>query len=167
MQWLAQICVRRPIFATVLMLVIVVIGVVGFGKLGVDEFPSADFPYVTVTTRYEGAAPEEIETDVTDKIEGAVNTISGIETLSSSSYEGVSVVLIGFDLDKDPDVAAQEVRDKVDSVLADLPKGIDKPSIGKVDPDAAPIMYIAIRSNGTILEATEFAEKKVRRQLES
>lgn len=167
MQWLAQICVRRPIFATVLMLVIVVIGVVGFAKLGIDEFPSADFPYVTVTTRYEGAAPEEIETDVTDKIEGAVNTISGIETLSSSSYEGVSVVLIGFDLDKDPDVAAQEVRDKVDSVLADLPKGIDKPSIGKVDPDASPIMYIALRSKGTILEATGFADKKVRRQLES
>ena len=79
MQWLARVCVRRPVFATVLMLVIVVLGLVGYSRLGVDQFPNIDIPFIIVTTRLEGAAPEEVETDITDKIEEAVNTISGIE----------------------------------------------------------------------------------------
>ena len=79
MQWLAQICVRRPVFAGVLMLVVVVLGWVGYGKLGLDQFPNIDLPFVLVTTRLDGAAPQEVETDITDKIEAAVNTIDGID----------------------------------------------------------------------------------------
>src|SRR4051812_30736435 len=106
MQWLANVCVRRPIFATVLMLVILVIGIAGYQKLGVDRFPKVDFPIVVVTTRLPGSAPEEVETDITDKVEEAVNTISGIDELASVSTEGVSQVFVRFVLEKDVDVAS-------------------------------------------------------------
>ncbi len=101
MQWLAKLCVRRPVFATVLMLTIAVVGMVGYTKLGLDQFPKIDFPIIVVTTRFDGAAPEEVETEITDKIEEAVNTISGIDELRSVSVEGVSQVFITFKLDKD------------------------------------------------------------------
>ena len=93
MQWLANVCVRRPIFATVMIAVFVVVGLVGYKSLGVDKFPKVDFPMVMIVTRLPGASPEDVETDVTDKIEGAVNTISAIEELRSNSSEGVSQVL--------------------------------------------------------------------------
>jgi HAE1 family hydrophobic/amphiphilic exporter-1 len=167
MQWLAQVCVRRPVFAGVLMLVIVVLGWVGYGRLGLDQFPNIDLPFVLVTTRLDGAAPQEVETDITDKIEAAVNTIDGIDELRSTSSEGFSQVILQFKLEKGSDVAAQEVRDRVNNVLRDLPQGIDAPIVSKVDPDAAPIMLIALRSKLPIREVTELADKKVRRQIES
>src|SRR5689334_8017721 len=111
MQWLANLCVRRPVFATVLILLICAVGLASLRGLGVDRFPNVDLPVVTVTTVLPGAAPEDVETEITDKVEGAVNTISGIEELRSTSSEGVSQVFITFNLDKDNDVAAQEVRD--------------------------------------------------------
>ena len=123
MQWLASFCVRRPIFASVLILLIFVIGIAGYLQLGVDRFPNIDFPIVVVTTTQPGAAPEDIETEITDKVEEAVNTISGIDELRSVTTEGVSQVVITFVLEKDVDVAAQEVRDRVNSVLPDLPEG--------------------------------------------
>src|SRR5687768_6088805 len=125
MQWLASISVKRPVFATVIILSLTVVGAFSFGRLGLDRFPKVDFPTVVVTTRLPGAAPEEVETEITDKIEEAVNTISGIDELRSTSSEGVSQVFVTFVLDKDPDVAAQEVRDRVNGVLAALPKEID------------------------------------------
>src|SRR4051794_7680847 len=96
MQWLAQICVRRPVFASVLMLIIVVLGAAGYSKLGLDQFPNIDLPIIVVTTRLDGAAPEEVETDISDKIESAVNTISGIDELRSTSNQGISQVIIQF-----------------------------------------------------------------------
>src|SRR5688572_4749628 len=119
MQKLAEVCVRRPIFATVLVLSLVVVGLFTYARLGVDRFPQIDFPFVTISTRLVGAAPEEIETEITDKIEEAVNTISGIDTLMSMSSEGMSLVTIQFDLEKDGDVGAQEVRDRISRVLAE------------------------------------------------
>src|SRR5918998_2601824 len=116
MQKLAELCVRRPVFATVLILAFVVVGAFSYLQLGVDRFPDVDFPFVTVTTVLPGAAPEEIETEVTDKIEEAVNTISGIDELTSFSSENVSVVMVAFNLEKNRDVAAQEVRDKVSTI---------------------------------------------------
>ncbi len=167
MQWLAQVCVRRPVFAGVLMLIIVVLGLVGYTRLGLDQFPNIDLPFVLVVTRLDGAAPEEVETDVSDKIEGAVNTIEGIDELRSTSSEGFSQVAIAFKLDKNGDVGAQDVRDKVNTVLRDLPKGIDSPIVSKVDPQSAPIMLVALRSREPIRELTEVADKRVRRQIES
>src|SRR5216684_2575910 len=122
MQWLAALCVKRPVFATVLILSLTVIGTFSFTRLGVDQFPKVDFPTIVVTTVQPGAAPEQVETEITDKVEEAVNTISGIDELRSASSEGVSIVTIGFLLEKDGDVAAQEVRDKVNGVLPQLPK---------------------------------------------
>ncbi len=167
MQWLASLCVRQPVLTWVLMLVFVVIGAFGYSSLGVDQFPKVDFPAIVVTTTENGAAPEEIETELTDKIEGAVNTISGIDELRSTSSQGVSLVIIAFNLDKNPDVAAQEVRDHISNVLPDLPKGIDPPVVSKVDPDASPILFVTLSSPGSIRDTTELADKRVRRQIES
>ena len=122
MQWLAAISVKRPVFASVLILSLTVIGAFAFTRLGLDRFPKVDFPTVVVTTRLPGAAPEEVETEITDKIEEAVNTISAIDELRSNSSEGVSQVIISFLLEKDADIAAQEVRDRVNRVLPLLPQ---------------------------------------------
>ncbi len=102
MQWLAALCVRRPVFASVLILSLTVIGIFSFAQLGIDQFPNVDIPAILVTTRLPGAAPEQVETEVTDKIEEAVNTISGIDTLTSTSSEGVSQVVVSFTLDPPP-----------------------------------------------------------------
>ena len=167
MQWLAELCVKRPVFATVLILSLTVIGAFAFTRLGVDRFPKVDFPTVLVTTVQPGAAPEQIETEITDKIEQAVNTISGIDELRSTSSEGVSQVAISFVLEKETDVAAQEVRDKVNSVLPLLPKTIQQPRVDKMDPDAAPVLSLALSANKPIRDITEYADKVLRRQLES
>src|SRR5688500_8052879 len=124
MQWLASVSVRRPVFATVLVLSVLVLGIVGYLNLGVDRFPKVEFPSVVVVTRLPGATPDQMETDVSDKIEEAVNTISGIEELRSTSSEGVSQVFVQFVLEKDADIAAQEIRDKLSTVRADLPKDV-------------------------------------------
>jgi HAE1 family hydrophobic/amphiphilic exporter-1 len=167
MQWLAALSVKRPVFASVLILSLTVVGIFSFSKLGVDRFPKVDIPTVVVTTVQPGAAPEQIETEITDKIEEAVNTISGIDELRSVSSEGISQVIIGFLLDKDTDVGAQEVRDKVNGVLPLLPKTIQQPRVDKFDPDAAPVLSLALSSEKPIRDVTEYADKVLRRQLES
>src|ERR1700742_3394809 len=106
MQWLAALCVKRPIFASVLILLLCVFGIAGYVSLGVDRFPNVDFPYIVVTTRLTGAAPEDVETEITDKVEEAVNTVSGIDELRSVTTEGVSQVIVSFGLEKDVNVAA-------------------------------------------------------------
>ena len=111
MQWLAGLCVRRPIFASVLILVLCVVGIAGYLQFGVDRFPNVDFPYVVVTTVQPGAAPADVETEITDKVEEAVNTVSGIDELRSVTTEGVSMVLVSFVMEKDVDVAAQDAAD--------------------------------------------------------
>jgi HAE1 family hydrophobic/amphiphilic exporter-1 len=167
MQWLASISVRRPVFATVITLSLTVVGAFAFTRLGLDRFPKVDFPTVVVTTRLPGAAPEEVETEVTDKIEEAVNTISGIDELRSNSSEGVSQVIIAFLLEKDGDIAAQEVRDRVNRVLPLLPRTIDQPMVEKFDPDSAPVLTLAVSAPAPIRDITEYADKTLRRQLES
>jgi HAE1 family hydrophobic/amphiphilic exporter-1 len=167
MQWLAAISVKRPVFATVLILALTVIGAFSFTRLGLDRFPKVDFPTVVVTTRLPGAAPEEVETEISDKIEEAVNTISGIDELRSTSSEGVSTVIIAFLLEKDVNVAAQEVRDRVNRVLPQLPRTIKQPTVEKFDPDSSPVMTLAVSANKPIRDITEYADKTLRRQLES
>ena len=167
MQWLAALCVKRPVFATVLILSLTVIGAFSFTRLGVDRYPKVDFPTVLVTTVQPGAAPEQIETEITDKIEEAVNTISGIDELRSVSSEGISQVIVAFLLEKDGDVAAQEVRDKLNGVLPRLPKTIQQPRVDKFDPDAAPVLSLALSANKPVRDLTEYADKVLRRQLES
>jgi HAE1 family hydrophobic/amphiphilic exporter-1 len=167
MQWLAALCVKRPVFATVLILSLTVIGAFAFTLLGVDRFPKIDFPTILVTTVQPGAAPEQVETEITDKIEEAVNTISGIDELRSVSSEGVSQTIIVFLLDKNADVAAQEVRDKVNGVLPLLPKTVQQPRVDRFDPDASPVLTISLTAKKSVRDITEYADKTLRRQLES
>jgi hydrophobic/amphiphilic exporter-1 (mainly G- bacteria), HAE1 family len=166
-QWLASICVRRPVFATVLILFIVVVGIIGYKQLNVDRFPNVDLPVVQVVTTLPGAAPEEVETELSDKIEEAINTISGIDELRSVSTEGVSQVIVSFQLDKDVNVAAQEVREHVSAVLPDLPDGTKSPVINKLDPDAAPVLFLSLESPRPLREVTEYADHEIREALEN
>lgn len=167
MQKLAEICVRRPVFATVIILALVVIGAFSYIKLGVDRFPNVEFPFVIVTTVLPGAAPEEIETELTDKIEESVNTISGINELTSFSSENVSVVMISFVLEKDREVATQEVRDKISTILGDLPTDADPPIVQNFDPGAIPVVTIAVSGPGSQRDISEYVDKDLRRRLET
>jgi multidrug efflux pump subunit AcrB len=167
MQKLAEICVRRPVFATMLILSLTVVGVFSFSTLGVDLFPKIDLPTITITVVNPGAGPQEIETEITDKVEAAVNTISGIDELRSTSVEGVSQVFVTFLLDKNVDVAAQEVRDKVGLITGDLPETAEEPIIQKLDTDAAPVVRIAVSANKSLREVTDIADKEIKERIES
>ncbi len=166
MQKLAEICVRRPVFATMLITSLVVVGLFSYKSLGVDLFPKIDLPTITVTVVNPGASPQEIETEITDKIEGAVNTVSGIDELRSTSVEGVSQVFITFLLEKNPDVAAQEVRNKIDLIVNDLPVTAEQPIVQKLDTDAAPVVRIAVSAPRSLREVTEIADKRIKEQIE-
>ena len=167
MQWLAEICVKRPVFAWVLVLSLSVVGLFAFGRLGVDRFPNIDIPTISVTTRLPGAAPEQIETEVTDKVEESVNTISGIDTLTSTSSEGISQVVVSFKLEKNADVAAQEVRDRINRVIPQLPRTVLQPTVEKLDFTASPVITLAVTADKPVRDITEFADKILRRRLES
>jgi HAE1 family hydrophobic/amphiphilic exporter-1 len=167
MQWLARICVGRPVFTWSLMLVIIVLGGMSYFSLGLDKYPNVDVPAVVITTTLPGAAPEEVESEITDKLEAAVNTIGGIDELRSTSSEGISLVTIMFVLEKDADVAAQEVRDKVNNALPQLPTGIDPPVVSRFDPSEAPILFVTLHGPGTVRDLSELADKQVRRHIES
>ncbi|MEJ7617819.1 MAG: efflux RND transporter permease subunit [Pyrinomonadaceae bacterium] len=167
MQKLAEICVRRPVFATMIILTLTVVGAFSFFSLGVDRFPRVDFPTVTVTTVNLGSSPQEIETEITDRIESSVNTISGIDELRSTSVEGVSQVFVTFLLDKDPDVAAQEVRDKVDLVVPDLPETAEQPTVQKLDTDAAPVLRVVVSAQRSLRDVTDIADKQIQERIES
>ncbi len=167
MQWLSNIAVRRPVLATVLILVLVVVGAVGYRSLGVDKFPKVDFPLVTIVTPYPGASPAAVETDVTQKVEEAVNTVSGLDTLTSTSTEGVSLVLAQFDLEVDPDKASNDINEHLATVLRDLPPGT-RPEVRKADPDAAPVIVLSVKGPAgvPIRELTRFADKQVKQRIE-
>ncbi len=159
---LSEICVRRPIFALMMIVACVTFGVLSFGKLGVDQFPDVEIPVVTVTTTLRGASPEEIETQVTKRIEDAVSTAEGIDELRSTSLEGVSVVTVNFLLDRNRDQATQDVRDKVAAAVKDLPEGSDPPVVTRFDTTAIPVLTLAVSSKARDLrEVTELARKQV------
>ena len=167
MQKLAEVCVRRPVFASMLIAAIVVIGGASFTQLGIDRYPRIETPVVSVTTSNPGATPESIEKEITDRIEAAVNTVAGIDELRSTSTEGQSRVTITFDLSKNPDVAAQEVRAKVDPVIRNLPETADPPVVQKQDPDSMPIIMYSISAPMPAVEFTSFLEQNVQKRMES
>ena len=149
-----------------LVMSLVVLGLFSFRELGVDLFPKVDLPTVTITTRLEGASPEEIEDQITKRVEEVVNTINGIDELRSTTIEGQSQVFATFVLEKDINVAANEVREKVSGVVSQFPLSTDAPIIEKFDPDAAPVMAIVVSGARSAREITEIADKKIKRQLE-
>ncbi|MEO6590652.1 MAG: efflux RND transporter permease subunit, partial [Pyrinomonadaceae bacterium] len=169
MQWLAEICVHRPVFATVIVLFLTVVGGFAFFTLGVDRFPKIDLPTISISTSNSGAAPAEIETEVTDIIEGAVNTVPGIDEMRSSSSRGSSNVTITFDLEKNPDQAYQEIQQKISTVVNRLPETADPPTVRKSDPDSQPVLIYAISAprNMTLVELNDFVETNIQERIQS
>ncbi|MBI2361110.1 MAG: efflux RND transporter permease subunit, partial [Deltaproteobacteria bacterium] len=164
---LADLSIKRPVFATMLILALVVLGLFSYAGLGVDLFPNVDLPTVTVTTTLKGASVEEMETAVTKPIEEIINTIDGIDELRSVTKEGLSNITIQFVLEKDGEVAAQDVRDKVSTILSRLPVGTDPPVIQKFDIDAFPVMKIAVSGRRNLREVSEVARKQVKEDIET
>ena len=159
---LSDISVRRPVLAAVMSLLIVIFGLAALRGLPVRELPDVDNAVVTVTTTYRGAAPEVIDTDLTETIEGAIATISGIRTISSESRQGRSRVTIEFDSGVDIDVAANDVRDAVGRVRGELPEEADEPEVVKSDADADPVMRIAVTSDRmTTAEITDYVDRLI------
>src|ERR1700733_12865023 len=122
-----DVCIKRPIFTAMLVTAPLVLGLASYSRLGVDLYPNVDLPIISITTTLRGASVEEMETSVTKPIEEIVNTISGIDELRSTTKEGFSQVVVGFVLEKNGDIAAQEIRDKVSGIMARLPAGTDPP----------------------------------------
>ena len=166
MQKLAEVCIRRPIFAAMLILALCVVGAASYFRLGVDRFPAVDLPTVTVRTTLPGASTEEMEIQVSQRIEEVVNTVAGISELRSISGPGGSVVIVTFELSRNIDVATQDVRDKVATAIRNLPRDTLAPVVSKSDNEASPVMTVAVSGDRPLRELTEIADKVVKVRLE-
>src|SRR5687767_10768899 len=166
MQKLAEICIRRPVFATMIVLSLVVVGAAGFFRLGVDRFPAVDLPTVSVRVGLPGGAPEEVESLITQQVEEVINTVDGISELRSISGQGSSIVIATFDLDRDLESAAQDVRDRVNTLGRRLPEDATPPVVQKFDNDSTPVLTIALTGDRSIRELTELGDKVARPMLE-
>jgi len=162
-----DLCIKRPVFTVMLVSAPMVLGLVSYSRLGVDLFPEVEFPIVIVTTTLKGASVEEMETSVTKPLEEIINTVSGIDELRSTTKEGLSRIVVQFFLEKDREVAAQDVRDKISTVQAQLPVGTDPAVIDKFDFNAAPVLTIAVAGKREMQEITEIARKRIKEDLES
>ena len=166
MQKLAEICIRRPVFATMIVLSLVVVGAAGFFKLGVDRFPAVDLPTVSVRVGLPGGAPEEVESLITQQVEEVINTVDGISELRSVSGQGTSMVIATFNLDRNLESATQDVRDRVNSLGRRLPEDSTPPVVQKFDNDSTPVLTIALTADRSLRELTELGDKTARPQLE-
>src|SRR3982750_1217929 len=158
----SELCVRRPVFTTMLITLPVVLGLFAYARMGTDLFPNVDLPIVTITATRPGTSVEEMETGVTKRLEDVVNTVSGIDELRSTTKEGISSVIVQFVLEKNRDVAQQEVQGKINTILSQLPTGTEAPIVDKFDVDATPVMTIAISGSRDMKELTEIADKQVK-----
>ncbi|MDO3444599.1 efflux RND transporter permease subunit [Agrobacterium sp. V1] len=164
--FLTRISVSHPVFATMMMVTLLVMGLFSLQRLGLDQYPNVDVPVVVVVTTYPGATPETVETEITRPVEDALNAIGGLDEITSTSYEGRSVVVVKFKLEVKGAAAAQDVRDKVAAIDANLPEDAKKPVISRFDPAAEPILSLAISSTSLDVPAlTTLADQKVVRQL--
>jgi len=163
---LPEISIKRPVFMTMVALALIVFGIVSFPRLALDLFPKIDFPVVNITTKLVGASPEVMEVDVTDVIEEAVNTISGVKTITSRSMEEFSIVTVEFYLERNVEQAAQDVRDKVAAVRNRLPRDTEPPVIEKISPEDQPIIWIAVWGDRTVKDLTHYADKVLKRDIE-
>lgn len=161
-----KLFIRRPIFTAMLLLALVVFGLFSWPKMGVDMMPDMDIPVVTVVTVLPGADPETIEKDVTEPLEEVFNTLPGLHTLTSVNVENVSQIIIRFDMERDIDVAAQDIRDRVQSTLSKLPTDIQTPLIQKLDPGAMPILTLAFSGPLSAERMSNFAEDELKPALQ-
>ncbi|RMF93679.1 MAG: efflux RND transporter permease subunit [Nitrospinota bacterium] len=163
---LSEIAIKRPVFATMVIGAILVFGIVSLRAIGVDLFPRVEFPTITIVSVLPGADPETVESTVTDVIEEAVSTISGIKQLRSTSADSVSQVIVEFELEKDIDIAYQEIQAKLGTIRSELPDDLEEPVVEKFDIDAAPIMAVVVAGKMPIRELTRLADKVVKERLQ-
>lgn len=166
MQALADTCIRRPVFALMLVMALVVVGATSYTRLGVDRLPSVDLPTVRINTTLPGASPAEVESQIARPIEEVVNTVEGISELRSISMQGNSMVLVTFELNRNIDSAAQDVRDRVATVIRKLPREVQPPIVSKFDNDQSPVLTLSLSGDRSLRELTEFADKIVKVQIE-
>jgi multidrug efflux pump subunit AcrB len=164
---LADVSIRRPVFATMMIMSLIVLGLFSYIKLNVDLYPDVDIPFVVITTVLPGAGPEQIESDVTKIIEDAVNPVEGVDYIQSTSQENVSIVIIAFKLEINGKDAAQDVREKIAAVRAKLPLEIEDPVIQRYDPASLPIMYLTVSGNMSDRDITTFTKDVVKNRLEN
>lgn len=164
--WLADTSVKRPVFATMVIMALVVLGIVSYPSIGVDLFPKVEFPIVTITTTLKGASPDVMDVDVADRIEGAVNTINGVKTITSTSTESVTRTVVEFVLERNIDQAVQDVREKVSAIRNKLPEDIEEPKIAKVDPDSSPILFMNLSGNKSVRDLSTYADEVLKEQLQ-
>ncbi len=166
--WFTRVSIANPVFATMMMAALLVLGLFSAQRLSVEQFPDVAFPVVVIQTDYPGAAPENVEEEVTRPIEEAVNTISGINVLSSRSYESQSVVIVEFDLSTDPKLAAQDVREKIAALRPSFRDEIKEPRVTRYNPDDQPILSVAVIAAGKPLrELTTLADQRIKKRLEN
>lgn len=165
---LSEVSINKPVLATVLVLIIFLLGIIGYSYLGVREYPNVDFPIISVRTSYPGANADVIENQITEPLEQSINGIPGIRSLTSSSQQGQSRIVIEFELSVDMETAANDVRDKVSATQRALPRDCDPPTVEKADSDAMPIMQITVESaKRSLLEISEIAELTVKERLQT
>ena len=165
---LSELCIRRPVFASVLSLVVLLVGLMGYSRLPVREYPNIDEPVISVTTEYRGASPEIIESQVTQPLEDVLSGIEGVDVIVSQSREGRSQISVRFRIDRDQDSAAADVRDRVSRARRQLPDQVDEPVIAKVEADAQPIVYLALASDrANPIEVTDYADRFVKDRLQN
>ena len=168
MSGLSGLAIRRPVFASMVMLGLIVLGIFGYRQLAIDQFPDVDIPVVTVQTTYPGASAETIEREVSRRMEEAFNPVQGVDKITSVSLEGVSQVIVEFDLGRDVDAASADIRAKIETIRRDLPEDIDPPVVEKFDPASMPIVSLALSSNSTsLVNLTSLADETIRRRLEN
>ncbi len=166
--FLSNLSIKQPVLATMMMLALAVLGIASYRQLKVDQFPDIDFPLVSITTRYAGASPETVERDVTRKIEEAVNTLQGVKHIESVSQEGLSNILVTFNLEVSSQLASQDIRGKIASIRGDLPFDIEEPVVLRMDPSSTPIISLAVDAKGmSALAASDLADKVIKRRLET
>ncbi len=164
---ISELSIRRPVFATVLSLAIVLFGLVAFLRLPVREYPDIDSPIVSITTLYRGASPSVVENEVTDILEEQLSTVEGIKSISSSSLEQGSVVTVEFELGRNVDEAANDVRDRVSRIRGSLPQEVDEPIVEKVDVNAQPIIWLSLLSDRhSILELSDVADRIMKERIQ-
>ncbi len=165
--WLTRISVNNPVFAAMMMAALMVLGTFSFNSLSVEEFPNVEMPFVIVSTSWPGASPESMESDVTRKLEDAVNTVNGVKRVFSTSYEGLSLVIVEFHLEVNPDAAVQDVRDKIAVVKTEFRDEVDEPVIQRWNPGAVPVLSVAFTSDTLApRELTTFVDQKVLKRLQ-
>ncbi|UCC80127.1 MAG: efflux RND transporter permease subunit [Candidatus Zixiibacteriota bacterium] len=165
--YISNVSIKRPVFTTMLIVALIVLGLVSYQQMNVDLFPDIDFPFVIVTTVYPGAGPEAVATDVTQKIEDIVNPIAGVKHIESTSSEGISLIFVEFTLETKGIDAAQEVREKIATIRPDLPLDIEDPVVQRYDPESEPIISIVMGGDKSAKELTSLADKLVKEKLES